>query len=59
MNRVHHALVLLAKQGDTGFELQLRLGQVEAFAVHRDIVAVGARDQPVHGLDVTGVGGCP
>ncbi len=36
------------QQRHTGLELQLRLGQVQAFAIHGNIVAVGPGDQPIH-----------
>src|SRR6266567_3409333 len=55
VNRVHHHLVLLPQQRDAGLELQLRLGQVEAFAVHRNVVAVGARNQSVLEPDMHGL----
>src|ERR1035438_5501268 len=50
-NCVHHALVFGTEQCDADPELQLGLGKVETFPVHRNIVAVGARDETIDNPD--------
>src|SRR5258708_34106466 len=55
VNRIHCHLVLLSQQRHAGLELQLRFGQVETLAIHRDIIAVGARNQSVLEPDMHGL----
>src|SRR5579871_501830 len=48
VNRVHHALIFLAHKSYACFESQLRFGEVQAFAVHRHIIAIRSRDQAIY-----------